>query len=174
MKNLIFINGTAGVGKTSTSKALLKLLPNCVMLDGDWCWYSDPWTITDETKAMVLDNMGVLLNNFLDCSAYDNVVFCWVMHEEWILEKVLARLADAEYTLHKFSLICSEEALTARLQRDIDSGELDIGSHFIKVSKSRLPNFQTMNTIKIDTSHITVTQCAEEIYRQINAIRGDI
>jgi len=38
MKNLIFINGTMGVGKTTTSKILLKLLPECVFLDGDWCY----------------------------------------------------------------------------------------------------------------------------------------
>jgi len=32
MKNLIFINGTMGVGKTATSRELQKILPNCVFL----------------------------------------------------------------------------------------------------------------------------------------------
>ena len=65
MKNLIFINGTMGVGKTTTSKKLLKLLPNCVFLDGDWCWYSDPWIVNDETKNMVERNISFLLNNLI-------------------------------------------------------------------------------------------------------------
>jgi len=42
MKNLIFINGTMGVGKTATSRELQKLLSNCVFLDGDWCWDMSP------------------------------------------------------------------------------------------------------------------------------------
>lgn len=42
MKNLIFINGAMGVGKTATSRELQKLLPNCVFLDGDWCWDMSP------------------------------------------------------------------------------------------------------------------------------------
>jgi tRNA uridine 5-carbamoylmethylation protein Kti12 len=52
MKNLIFINGTMGVGKTATSRELQKLLPNCVFLDGDWCWDMSPFIVNDETKKV--------------------------------------------------------------------------------------------------------------------------
>ncbi len=54
MKNFIVINGTMGVGKTATGKQLQKLLPNCVFLDGDWCWDASPFIVNEETKAMVL------------------------------------------------------------------------------------------------------------------------
>jgi broad-specificity NMP kinase len=50
MKNLIFINGTMGVGKTTTSLELKKILPKCVFLDGDWCWDMSPFIVTEETK----------------------------------------------------------------------------------------------------------------------------
>ena len=80
MKNLILINGTMGAGKTTVSRALQKILPDAVFLDGDWCWDADPFLVTEETKRMVMENITFLLAQFLDCSAYQNVIFCWVMH----------------------------------------------------------------------------------------------
>ena len=61
MKTLYFISGTMGVGKTAVSQQLKKDLPKSVFLDGDWCWDSDPFQVTDETKAMVTDNICYLL-----------------------------------------------------------------------------------------------------------------
>lgn len=82
MKKLILIGGTMGVGKSTVSQILKRILPDSVFLDGDWCWDSSPFQVTDETKKMVMDNICFLLNGFLSCSAYQNVIFCWVMHEQ--------------------------------------------------------------------------------------------
>lgn len=49
---------------------------------GDWCWDMSPFIVTNETKKMVLDNISYLLNNFICCSGYKNIMFCWVMHEQ--------------------------------------------------------------------------------------------
>lgn len=76
MKKLYFIGGPMGVGKTTISLALKDHLHNSMFLDGDWCWDANPSTITDETKKMVIDNIGHLLNNYLRCSTYEYVVFC--------------------------------------------------------------------------------------------------
>ena len=56
-KMLYLIGGTMGVGKTAVSKQLQKDLPNSVFLDGDWCWDAHPFQVTEETKAMVIDNI---------------------------------------------------------------------------------------------------------------------
>ena len=40
-----------GVGKTTISQLLKKQLNNSVFLDGDWCWDSHPFQVTDETKT---------------------------------------------------------------------------------------------------------------------------
>ena len=37
MKNLIFVNGTMGAGKTAVCRALQSRLEPCVLLDGDEC-----------------------------------------------------------------------------------------------------------------------------------------
>ena len=41
---------------------------------------------------MVLQNIVFLLRQFLACSAYQNIVFCWVMHERRIAEELLRRI----------------------------------------------------------------------------------
>ena len=94
VKNLYFIGGTMGVGKTTVGKSLMNMLEleNSVFLDGDWCWYSHPFMVTSETKEMVTNNICTLLNNFIGCSAYDNIIFCWVMHEQSIIDDILCRL----------------------------------------------------------------------------------
>ena len=70
MKNLYMIGGTMGVGKTTACKLLKRRLDNAVFLDGDWCWDADPFQVTEETKALVLDNISHMLNNFIHCTAY--------------------------------------------------------------------------------------------------------
>ena len=75
MKRLILIGGAMGVGKSTTSAALLHLLPEAVFLDGDWCWQMDPFRVTEPRKEMVLDNISHLLNNFLRDDGYENILF---------------------------------------------------------------------------------------------------
>ena len=80
MKKLYMIGGTMGVGKTATCQILKQKLDNSVFLDGDWCWDMRPFQVTQETKKMVLENITFLLNNFIQCSAYENIIFCWRYH----------------------------------------------------------------------------------------------
>ena len=167
MKNLILINGTMGAGKTATSRQIQKMLPKCVFLDGDWCWDASPFIVTDETKNMVQNNIGYLLNNFLNCSAYENVIFCWVMHEESIIDEILSIVQHNDYHLFKFSIVCTEEALISRIKRDVENG---IRSEFlIGRSITRLQKYNQMDTQKIDTTDISPEQVAQLIY---NAIYG--
>lgn len=161
MKNLIFINGTMGVGKTATSQHLKKELSNCVFLDGDWCWDASPFTVNGETKNMVIKNIAFVLNSFLDCSAYENIVFCWVMHESKISDDILALIKHKQYRLYKISLVCSPKVLQERLLLDIAAGlrNYDV----IPRSISRLGNYRTMDTHKIDVSNISAKQAAKII-----------
>lgn len=165
MKNLVFINGTMGVGKTVTSRELQKLLPRCVFLDGDWCWDMSPFTVTDETKAMVEDNICHMLNNFLRCTEFENIIFCWVMHQQAIMDNLLSRLDTQGSKVYRFSLVCSEEALQQRLRNDVLTGVRE--SDVIARSLSRMGNYLMMGTRKIDTTRITAKEAAEMIYEII-------
>ena len=150
-----------GVGKTTVCQQLKQDLQKSVFLDGDWCWDASPFLVTDETKAMVLDNICYLLNNFLKSSAYENVIFCWVMHEQSIINSILDKLAIQNCTVKCISLIADEKTLRDRLSIDIERGVRSVD--VIERSVSRLPLYQTLNTIKIDTSGKNVKMITDVI-----------
>ena len=163
MKTLYLIGGTMGVGKTTVCRELKNQLHRSVFLDGDWCWDMNPFVVTEETKAMVLDNITALLGNFLRCSAYDHVIFSWVMHQQSIVDTILGRLDLTDVKVVSVSLVCSREALLQRLYRDVEAGirQPDI----LLRSPQRLSLYDSMNTEKVDTSHATVAQTVQEILR---------
>lgn len=161
MKRLYLIGGTMGIGKTTVCQQLKLELPNSVFLDGDWCWDADPFQITDETKAMVMDNICHLLNNFLRCLAYENVIFCWVMHEQIIIDSITEKLEVSGCDVKALSLIADENNLRERLTQDIIKGirREDV----IDRSIERIPLYQQLNTIKIETSNKTISTIVAEI-----------
>lgn len=163
MKTLYLIGGTMGVGKTAVSQQLKRDLPNSVFLDGDWCWDASPFQVTEETKAMVMENICYLLNQFLHCSAYDHVIFCWVMHQQSIIESILERLDLSDCQVKSISLLASENTLRNRLQADVDSGIR--AADVIERSVARIPLYQELSTIKVDTDHKTISAIAGEIAR---------
>lgn len=160
-KRLYLIGGPMGVGKTTVCQILKRRLERAVFLDGDWCWDADPFQVTDETKQMVLDNIRYLLNSFLGCPAYQNILFCWVMHEQSILDAILSGLALDGCEVCALSLVCTPEVLEQRLQQDIRRGLRE--PDCIPRSQSRLPLYDSLHTRKIDVSHLTPEQTAERI-----------
>ena len=107
VRRCILINGTMGAGKTTVCKELMRLLPHSAFLDGDWCWYSDPFTVNDRTKEMVLQNIGFVLSNFLRCPDYQNILFCWVMDRQEILDEVIRRHPNPRSTTRRRSFSAS-------------------------------------------------------------------
>ena len=163
MKVLYLIGGTMGVGKTTISQQLKKDLPNSVFLDGDWCWAADPFQVTEETKEMVMRNICYLLNSFLRCTAYDNIVFCWVMHEQSIINRIIKELDASACKVIKISLITDEANLRNRLSSDIARGIRT--SDVIDRSVGRIRMYQELDTVKIDTSNKTIREIADEILK---------
>lgn len=161
MKRLYLIGGPMGVGKTTICRELQKRLGGSVFLDGDWCWDAHPFRVTEETKAMVTENICFLLNNFLRCSAYDHVIFCWVLHQQAILDGLLYRLDLRGCEVRAVSLTASPEALTARIEADIRAGRRDPGA--LERSLSYLPLYSALDTKKLDVSRLTPAEAAARL-----------
>ena len=161
MKTLYMIGGTMGVGKTTVCHQLKRDLQNSVLLDGDWCWDASPFQVTDETKTMVMDNICHLLNNFLKCSSYENIIFCWVMHEQSIIDSILEKLDTQNCEVKCISLVADEKTLRERLSMDVAKNIRT--SDVIERSVARIPLYQTLRTIKIDTNKKSVVMIADEI-----------
>lgn len=161
MKQLYLIGGTMGVGKTAVCQRLKRLLPNSVFLDGDWCWDSDPFQVTDETKEMVIDNICYIINNFIRCSVYDNIIFCWVMHEQSIIDTIYSRLNVENCNVKIISLLADEKNLKNRIENDVMAGirYIDV----LDRSIARIPFYEKLNTIKINTNNKSIAEIADEI-----------
>lgn len=161
IKTLYLIGGTMGVGKTTVCQRLKMTLHNSVFLDGDWCWDANPFQVTEETKTMVLDNICYLLNSFLRCSAYENVILGWVMHEQTIIDHITANLNMDNCAVRSISLVANEACLRERLLKDVAQGRRT--ADVVERSIPWLPLYLQLNTIKIDTSNKSVQQIVDEI-----------
>lgn len=172
MKNLIIVGGAAGVGKTATCRELQKILPRNVFLDADCCWDMQPFVVTGETKAMVNNNIAYLLNGFLACSEFQNVIFCWVLHEQHILDDLIHALNVNGCTIHCFSLVSTEQALVERLNRDIIAGKR--GSDITERSVARISLYDELDTVKIDVSTISPADAARRIRDHMAGVQANI
>ena len=150
-----------GVGKTSVDQCMKQKLPNAVFLDGDWCWDAYPFQVTEETKEMVMDNICYLLNRFVRCSAYENIIFCWVMHEQSIIDTILDRVNTTACIVKVISLMAGKDTLTERIVRDIEKGRRNVD--VLERSIARLPLYQAVKSVKVDTDGKTAHEIAEEI-----------
>lgn len=165
MKNLIFINGPMGVGKSATCEALLGMLAPAAYLDGDWCWRMEPWIVNDRTIAMVEDNIAHLLRSYVALPEVDNVIFGWVMHRSEIVNRLLKELAQENLRISVYTLVCSPDALRRRIEVDIDAGKRSDDN--LRRSLERLPLYNDMDWPKIDVSTITAGQAALIIANQL-------
>lgn len=158
MKTLYLVGGPMGVGKTSVCQLLKRRLDRCAFLDGDWCWDMDPFVVNDETKEMVLDNICFVLDRFLHCTEFENVVFCWVLHQQGIWDAILSRLDTHGWRVVRAALVASPEALVRRLQGDIAAGRRQ--PDVIPRSLARLPLYDKLDVLQIDTSERSAEETA--------------
>lgn len=165
-KTFIIINGTMGVGKTTTCQLLYERLQPSVWLDGDWCWKLSPFVASEENKRMAEGNMAYLLQSFFKNTSIKYVIFSWVIHTEDIMDMVVNWAKDFEVNLYSFTLMCSKEQLKERLMKDIHNDVREEG--ILEKSLERWGLFERLNSsTKIDTSHCKPADTAEKIVQII-------
>ena len=89
------------------------------------------------------------------------MIFCWVLHEQAIIDEILSRLDMAGCMVRTISLVCSREALIGRLQKDIEAGlrRADV----LERSTARIPLYDVLCTEKLDVSGISPKEAADRI-----------
>ena len=172
MKRLIVVAGPMGVGKTTACRELHRRLPRSAFLDGDWCWDLHPFTVNAQTKAMVLDNICHLLNNFLRCDACESIIFCWVIPEQAILDAILARLDLRGVGLHCFALVAEAEVLRERLRRDVECGLRD--EDVILRSLAYLGKYASLDVGRLDVRAMSPAEVAAELARRCGCPVSDV
>ena len=161
MKTLLFLSGPMGVGKTTACRTLLERLQPGAWLDGDWCWMMRPFSVTEETRAMVLDNITAVLSRFLACPELDYVLFSWVMHREEIAETILSRLDLEGVRVYRCALLCAPETLRRRLEGDVRAGLRTPDA--VDRGLSYLPLYREQRIAKLMTDGLTPEEIAHRI-----------
>jgi len=163
MKTLYLIGGPMGVGKTTICKEIIKTLPNSIILGGDECWNANRDFANPNAQKEVLKEIVKRLNNLINENKYQNIFFTWVMHKEEIINAITNNLNKDNLRIIKISLICDENTLINRLNKDILKNLRE--KHVVERSLERLTHYKDLKTIKIDTTNKTIEEVKEEIIR---------
>jgi adenylate kinase family enzyme len=169
MKRLIFISGTMGVGKTTISEILLKELNNSVFLDGDWCWNINPFIANDENKNMVMKNICFLLNSFINNSNIENIIFCWVMNKQEIIDTLISKIGKYDEFYH-FTLMITPELLRKHFNDDIEAGKREIND--VEKAIEYINDYNLINSIKIEVKENNIMEIVNEIKSRMNVLTG--
>lgn len=110
---------------------------------------------------MVMQNICFLLNQFICCSAYDNIIFCWVMHEQSIIDNIIKNIDSAKCDIRSISLMCSPETLRVRFERDVANGLRT--ADVVERSTNRLPLYDELDTQKFNTDDMSIDDIADMI-----------
>lgn len=159
MKHVYLIGGPMGIGKSTICNQLNQDLDHSVFLDGDWCWNMDPFVVNQDTKNMVLDNITHCLNNFIHTPGIENIIFCWVMHKQDIIDQIIQKLDTEGVDIHLISLICEKEELIKRMLIDRRDNQT------IRKSLQYLELYKDLDTQKIDATTLDVQKTIDKIKR---------
>lgn len=159
MKHVYLIGGPMGIGKSTICNQLNQDLDHSVFLDGDWCWNMDPFIVNQDTKNMVLDNITHCLNNFIRTPGIENIIFCWVMHKQDIIDQIIQKLDTEGVDIHLISLICEKEELIKRMLIDRRDNQT------IRKSLQYPELYKDLDTEKIDVTTLDVQKTIDKIKR---------
>lgn len=159
MKHVYLIGGPMGIGKSTICNQLNQDLDHSVFLDGDWCWNMDPFVVNQDTKNMVLDNITHCLNNFIHTPGIENIIFCWVMHKQDIIDQIIQKLDTEGVDIHLISLICEKEELIKHMLIDRRDNQT------IRKSLQYLELYKDLDTQKIDVTTLDVQKTIDKIKR---------
>lgn len=127
------------------------------MVTGVGIW--DPFVVNQDTKSMVLDNITHCLNNFIHTPGIENIIFCWVMHKQDIIDGIIQKLNTEDVEIHLISLICEKEELMKRMLIDRRNNQT------IQKSLDYLELYKDLNTQKIDVTTLDVQKTIDKIKR---------
>ena len=157
---VIIINGPMGVGKTATGKIIADKNPGTAFIDGDWCMDIHPFVGNRETKAMAVDNILHMIQNYQKCTACRMVVLVWLMDDPWVVRSIMEGLAALRMEVKSVTLICDRETLIRRWENDRNCDWRT--DQWLDISLASLPYFAAMENA-IETGTLSVSQVADKI-----------
>lgn len=160
MKNILFLCGPNGIGKTTVSKEIVKQLPNSAYVDSDPCRIMNPFILNDDTIPTIAKNISDLLTNYLKCPIVNTVVFSYGFHgrRREVFQRVISEISKTEHNFIPLLLWCSEEENINRMNLDSRSAN----RIQIALNESRIA-FNDVTYPKLDITNMSVSEAAKAI-----------
>lgn len=165
IKRLIVILGPNGVGKSTASAALLKILPNSAYIDSDALSMVNPRANSDELIALQKANILAVTRNYFAADIIDDVIFPYGLHghRKKLLDDILRELSsDISFELHTILLFCNEYENIRRMKAD---GRDD--SRIKRALDNTREIYVGLDLLKIDVTALSPEQTAKEILKVI-------
>ena len=160
MKNLLFLCGPNGIGKTTISKEIVRRLSNTAYVDSDPCRFMNPFVLSNETIPTIAKNISDLITNYMNCPVIDNVVFSYGFHgrRKEVFDLVMENLSEINYSFIPLLLWCSEDENIKRI--NTDNRSIDRIERTLNESRKA---FNDITYPKIDISDFSVSEAARNI-----------
>lgn len=167
---IIVISGPLGVGKTQTSWALLELIEQCVMIDGDFVTALNPFTFRNPADLDYLYATTKQLIGWHYAHGFRHTIFNYVYETADSFQRRMAELAEADAPVHAFYLAVDPDEAERRVRTRANYGALEW-----EVSRAReLVGIQqaagaldgVFGTV-IDTSSLSIEDVAGTIMGQL-------
>ena len=157
---VVIINGPMGVGKTSVGKCIAKKYPGTAFIDGDWCLDIHPFVGNRETKAMAVDNILHMIENYKNCSVCRMIVLVWLMDDQWVRERIENGISGIKLEVRSVTLVCGREELIYRWKNDHTCEWRT--DEWLDFSLKSLSAFQQTENC-IDTTGYSIEEIAEAV-----------
>lgn len=160
MKNILFLCGPNGIGKTTICKEIVKQLPNSAYVDSDPCRIMNPYILNNDTIPTIAKNISDLLINFLNCPIVNTVVLSYGFHgrRREVFQRVLSEVSKTEHNFIPLLLWCSLEENINRM--NIDNRSDDRIQRTLNESRKA---FDDIIYPKLDITNLSVSEAAKTI-----------
>lgn len=156
MKNILFLCGPNGIGKTTICKEIIKQLPNSAYVDSDPCRVMNPFVLNDDTIPTIVKNISNLIVNYLKCPIVNTVIFSYGFHgrRREVFQRVLSEISQIE---HEF-IPCSEEENINRM--NLNNRSPDRIQRTLNESRKA---FDNIDYPKLDITNLSISEAAKTI-----------
>lgn len=160
MKNILFLCGPNGIGKTTICKEIIKQLPNSAYVDSDPCRIMNPFVLNNDTIPTIAKNISDLLINYLNCPVVNTVVFSYGFHGRRgeVFERIVSETSKMEHNFIPLLLWCSEEENIRRMNVDNRSA-----NRIQRVINESRKAFDDITYPRLDITNMSVSEATKAI-----------